>query len=166
VKAATTLALLAALAVLVPTSAQAEATTISRVFSYPVAFTTFVGCLNGGAGEWIALSGSAEFVYVATTDASGAQHIQELTIQQGISGVSLTSGDLYRTAGVHRSGFNAVYGGFPSETDVINNYHLVRVGGGAALAVHETFHVTWSADGELTAQVENFSIICEGEQLE
>ena len=165
-KAAGTLALLATLAVLVPTSVQAEATTTSRVFSYPVSFTTFVGCLNGGAGEWIALTGSAEFVFVSTTDASGSRHVQELTIQQGISGVGLTTGDVYRTAGVHRSGFNAAYGGFPSELDVINAFHLIRAGGGAVLAVHETFHVTWSATGELAARVDDFSIVCEGEQLE
>jgi hypothetical protein len=166
VKALITLALLAALAVLAPTSVQAEPTGTSTVYSYPVEFTTFVNCINGGAGEWLRLSGSVQFVQLSTTDASGAQHLQELTIQQGISGVGLTSGDRYRTLGVHRSGFNAAYGGSPGEIDVINSYHLIRVGDGALLAVHETMHVTRSATGELTAHVENFSIVCEGEQLE
>lgn len=161
-----TLALVAAFAVLVASAAQAEATTTRRVFSYPVDFTTFVPCLNGGAGEWIALTGSAQFVYVSTTDPTGAQHIEELTINQQISGVGLTSGDVYRLAGVHRSGFNARYGGSPGEFDVINAFHLIRVGGGAVLAIHETSHVTVNANGELTAHVENFSIVCEGEQLE
>ena len=165
-KALITLALVAASAILVPSSVQAEATTTSRVFSYPVDFTTFVNCVNGGAGEWIVLSGSVQFVAVSTTDANGAQHLQELTIQQGISGAGLTTGDLYRTVGAHRSGFNAAYGGSPGERDVINSYHLIRVGGGAVLAVHETTHVTWNANGELSANVENFSIVCEGEHLE
>ena len=165
-KALITLALMAALAVLVPTSVQAEAATTNVVYSYPVEFTTFVGCINGGAGEWLSLSGSVQFVQVSTTDASGAQHLQELTIQQGISGVGLASGDQYRTVGAHRSGFNAAYGGSPSEIDVINSYHLIRVGDGLLLAVHETLHVTRSATGEVTAHVENFSIVCEGEQLE
>jgi hypothetical protein len=166
VKAFATLAVVAAFAVLVASVAQAEATTTKRVFSYPVEFTTFVPCLNGGAGESIALSGTAQLVYVSTTDPSGAQHIEELTINHEIFGVGLTSGDVYRLAGVHRSGFNARYGGFPGEIDVINAFHLIRVGGGAVLAVHETSHVTVNANGELTAHVENFSIVCEGEQLE
>jgi hypothetical protein len=168
VKAFATLAVVAASAVLVASVAQAEATTTKRVFNYPVEFTTFVPCLNVGAGEGesIALSGRAQFVYVSTTDPTGAQHIEELTINQQISGVGLTSGDVYRLAGAHRSGFNARYGGSPFEFDVINAFHLIRVGGGAVLAVHETSHVTVNANGEVTAHVENFSIVCEGEQLE
>jgi hypothetical protein len=166
VKTFATLALAAAFAVVVASPAEAEATTTRNVFSYPVEFTTFVPCLNGGEGESIALTGTAQFVYVSTTDPTGAEHIEELTINQQISGVGLTSGDVYRLAGVHRSGFNARYGGFPGEFDLINAFHLIRLGGGAVLAVHETSHVTVNATGELSAHVENFSIVCEGEQVE
>jgi hypothetical protein len=164
-KASITLALLAVVAILVPSSVKADATTTSRVFSYPVEFTTFVNCLNGGAGEWIALTGSVQSVYVSTTDSTGSQHIEELSIQQGISGVGLTSGDVYRTVGAHRSGFNAQYQGLQSEIDVVNDYRLIRAGGGVVLAVHETSHVTRNANGDVTAHVENFSIVCEGQQL-
>jgi hypothetical protein len=161
-----TFAVLAALAASVPTAAPAEATSTHVVYHYPVQLTTFVSCINGGAGEWLALDGSVEIVRVATADASGAQHLQELTIQQAVSGVGLTSGDRYRAAGVHRSGFNAAYGGSPAEIDLITSYHLIRVGGGAVLAVHVTTHVTWNATGEMTAHVENVSIVCGGEPLE
>lgn len=119
VKTLVTLALAAAFAVLVTSPAQAEATKTRRVFSYPVEFTTFEPCLNGGEGESVALSGTAQFVYVSTTDPTGAQHIEELTINQQISGVGLTNGDVCRLAGVHRSGFNARYGSFPGKFERI-----------------------------------------------
>jgi hypothetical protein len=165
-RALSTFAVLAALAAFVPTAAPAEATSTRVVYHYPVQFTTFVSCINGGAGEWLALDGSIEVVRISTLDASGAQHLQELTIQQAVSGVGLESGDRYHAVGAHLSGFNAAYGGSPSETHLINSYHLIGVGGGAVLAVHVTTHVTWSATGELTARVENVRIVCGDEPLE
>jgi hypothetical protein len=42
----------------------------------------------------------------------------------------------------------------------VNNFRIIGQGPGNNYLVHEVFHVTINANGEVTAYVDNFSIEC------
>jgi hypothetical protein len=141
-----------------PARASAIAFTINQDF--PIAIDTFVPCANGGAGEVVALSGTIHEVFHVTINSNGGATIKILDNPQGVSGVGLTTGAKYRGTGVTQdifslSGNNGQY----SET-FINNFRVVGQGPGNNFLVHETFHITFNANGELTASVDNISTTC------
>lgn len=138
-------------------AAQAEVTTNVKV---PIApFTPFVPCANGGAGELVDFTGDLHVLFSFTINAnhvSGKAHFQP----QGVSGVGLVTGDKYQAAGVTQEHFegNLINGQF---TDTfVNNFRLIGKGPGNNFLVHENFHVTINANGDVTAFVDNFSIDC------
>jgi len=42
----------------------------------------------------------------------------------------------------------------------VNNFYMIGQGPGNNFKVHETYHYTIDANGELTAFVDNFSVTC------
>ena len=84
------LALLVASAPAVPGSAQA--TTIHDNVTVPIDEVVIHPC----TGEEIAFSGDAHIVFHVTVDDSGGVHGTAQSNLQGVSGVGLTSGDVYR----------------------------------------------------------------------
>jgi hypothetical protein len=74
----------------VPGSAQA--TTIHENVTIPIQEVVIHPC----TGEEIAFSGEAHFMFHVTVDASGGVHGTSQSNLQGVTGVGLTSGDLYR----------------------------------------------------------------------
>src|SRR5437763_69376 len=52
----------------------------------------YVQCANGGAGEYVTLSGSLHVSYFITIDKSGGLHVNMHFQAQGISGYGLTTG--------------------------------------------------------------------------
>ncbi|HYP39919.1 MAG TPA: hypothetical protein VEX13_06125 [Chloroflexia bacterium] len=83
-------ALLVASAPAVPGSAQA--TTIHENVTVPIHEVIIHPC----TGEEIAFSGEAHVMFHVTVDASGGVHGTSQSNLQGVSGVGLTSGDVYR----------------------------------------------------------------------
>lgn len=124
-----------------------------------IPFDTFVyvPCANGGNGEVVVLAGSLHVLYHVTLTDQGGYHVKSHSQPQGVSGVGLTTGDAYVGTGVTQNQFNGTVG---YETTYINNFRIVGQGNGNNYLVHETYHVTINANGEVTAYVDNFSVEC------
>jgi len=140
------------------TSALAKADTVTTNVKYQVEWTQWVPCAMDGAGESVTLSGEMHKVYHATVnDGCGSVHITNNCQPQRITGIGLTSGDKYRATGVTQGSFNGWVG--TRETDV-NNFRIIGQGPGNNFLLHETVHITVNANGEVTADVDNYRFEC------
>ena len=152
---------LLAVALLMPglvRTAPAEAAIVTQE-KVPVDIAVFVPCANGGAGELVLLSGNLHIVITATDDGAGGLHLTTHFQPQGISGVGDVTGDKYQATGVTRDNQN-VKPPFPAEYTYVNNFKIIGQGPDNNLLVHENVHLTVNANGEVTADVDNFSVEC------
>jgi hypothetical protein len=93
-----------------------------------------------------------------TANANGGFSVESHFQPQGISGVGLSSGVKYQGTGVTSSRFNIK--GLPFTDTFINNFRIIGQGPGNNFLLHENFHVTVNANGEMTAFVDNFRVAC------
>jgi hypothetical protein len=120
--------------------------------------TRFVPCANGGAGEDVFLSGDIHIVVHVTFDGSGGAHFDEIHNPQGVSGIGLTTGAMYR--GVGGSPFDASNVRVGEEHTSVANIMLIGQGPGNNLVLHTTFHITILANGTATSFHDNFRMEC------
>jgi hypothetical protein len=122
----------------------------SQVFSVP--------CANGGAGEDVELDGFLHFLITETVDHKGVVHTTTHFQPMGISGTGLTTGDSYQATGVTRQKINGTEP--PFEVTFVNNFRIIGQGTGNNLLIHEVFHLTVNANGELTVSFDHLSEEC------
>ena len=134
--------------------ARAEVTTN---FTMPVDIGVFIPCADGGAGEVVTLSGDLHTLIRYTESASGGIHAASHFQPQGISGVGETTGDKYQGTGVTQDEFNATVG---VEETFVNNFRIIGQGPGNNFLLQEVFHITFNANGSITAFVDKFSVDC------
>jgi hypothetical protein len=48
----------------------------------------------------------------------------------------------------------------PYNYTLVNNFRIIGQGAGNNFLLHETFHITVNANGELTAVADNYSVDC------
>jgi hypothetical protein len=149
-----------ALSVVSALPARASAVAFTSVVDFPIDIVQFVPCANGGAGEDVALSGTIHEVYHVTFNSNGGATIKIHDNPQGVSGVGLTTGAKYQATGVTQDIFNVSGNNGQYSETYINNFRVVGQGPGNNFLVHETFHITFNANGELTAFVDNISTTC------
>jgi len=135
-----------------PVSAQATAFTDSVRF--PFAFDVFVPCANNGAGEVVTLVGTLHEVFHIVFDANGRVHFKIHDQPQSVSGIGQTSGAKYQGTGVtqQQAGTNPF--------TFVNNFRIIGQGPGNNFLVHQLFHVTVNANGNVTAFVDRASFEC------
>ena len=135
-----------------------SAITLNSNVSIPIELLVFVPCAAGGVGEVIDVSGPLHVLQTLTISNSGNVsdlfHFQP----QGISGVGLSTGDKYQATGITQ--FKDHFNGLPFSSSFINNFYMIGQGPGNNFKVHETFHFTVNANGDLTAFVDNFFVTC------
>jgi hypothetical protein len=124
--------------------------------SFPIAATVFVPCADGGAGELVVLDGNLH-VLLTITENDNHLSVKSHSQPQGISGTGLSTGDTYQGTGVTQDHFTI---GLGETFTFVNNFRIIGQGPGNNILVHETFHVTINANGEVTATVDNFSAEC------
>jgi hypothetical protein len=154
----TRLRIASALVVSAALSAPARAENVVNQ-SVDVDIEVFVPCANGGAGEVVALSGPLHTLITSTINGnkvSGKIHLNP----QGLSGVGLDTGDRYHGTGVTQDHFNgSLQNGLYTET-FVNNMRIVGQGSGNNFTVHESFHITINANGEVSSFRENVNADC------
>ncbi len=150
-------AVLGLIGVLGVAPALAQATTVTDNVRVPTEIFVFVPCARGGAGEFVQLSGILHILFVTTIDDKGGFHSEFHFQPQGISGSGLTTGDKYQATGVTQGTFNGKVG---FENTFVNNFKIIGEGPGNNFLIHENFHVTVNANGEVTASIDNFSVKC------
>jgi len=133
---------------------QAEVQTNLKV---PVTIGVFIPCAAAGAGEVVFLTGNLHVLLRFTMDQAGGIHVASHFQPQGISGTGQTTGEKYQATGVTQDQFNARVG---VEETFINNFRIIGQGNGNNFLIHETFHITFNANGIPTASVDNFSVDC------
>ncbi|HZM25136.1 MAG TPA: hypothetical protein VFC02_25525 [Anaerolineales bacterium] len=151
---AVALVLIASLSV---AQASAKATTVTDNVRIPTDIFVFVPCAAGGAGEFVQLSGTLHVLFVTTLDSRGGFHSKFHFQPQGVSGTGLTTGAKYQATGVTQGTFNGRVG---FEQTFVNNFRIIGQGPGNNFMIHENFHITVNANGEVTAFVDNFSVKC------
>jgi len=135
--------------------ASASTTTVST--NFPLDVVVFVPCAAGGAGELVELTGTLHDLFHITADGNGGFHVKQHDNPQELAGPGLTTGAKYQGNGVTQQEFNAKAG----ETQTfINNFRIIGQGPGNNFQLHENFHITINANGDLTASVDNFSADC------
>ena len=124
-------------------------------------FTAFVPCANGGAGEVIVGVGGELHILAAVTAVSGnAVFLKGHAQPQGATAVGVNTGDIYQATGVtqNQSAFSLQNG--QQSITYVNNFRMIGPGPGNNFLVHETFHVTVTANGDTTVVHDNFSVEC------
>lgn len=122
-------------------------------------FAAFVPCANNGAGEVVLLTGPLHTMVTSTVNAN---HVSGMTRfqPQGLSGTGLITGDTYQGTGVTQNMFDSslVNGQF-SQT-FVNNFRIVGHGPGNNYMIHENYHLTINANGDVSTFHDNFSADC------
>jgi hypothetical protein len=125
----------------------------------PIDLPVFIPCANGGSGEDVQLSGNLHVL--VHTAVNGNHFTTKLHFQpQGITGAGDVTGDKYQATGVTQERFGGSFINGQFSDTFINNFRIIGQGPGNNFLVHETFHITINANGEVTASVDNFTISC------
>jgi hypothetical protein len=127
--------------------------------SIDIEFAAFVPCANGGAGEIVTLSGPLHVLITYTVNGNrvrGKTHFQP----QGLSGVGQSTGDSYRGVGVTQDHFSGSLQNGQYTGTYVNNFRIIGQGPGNNFHLHENFHLTINANGELSAIHDNLSATC------
>src|SRR5262249_4633724 len=122
-----------------------------------ISLVVTVPCAAGGAGEDVLLTGALHTLISLTVNngggVSGVMHFQP----QGLSGIGMTTGSKYQGTGVTQTKFSANVG---EQMTFVNNFRIIGQGPGNNFLVHEVAHVTFNANGTVTASFDNLSIDC------
>jgi hypothetical protein len=137
----------------------AKATTFTDNLSIPVSIQLFVPCAAGGAGELIEVSGPLHILFHETVNGNNF-HVKIHFQPQGLSGSGFTTGDKYQGTGVTQETFGGSFVNGQFTDTFVNNFRMIGQGPGNNFTVHQTFHVTFNANGILTAFVDNFKVDC------
>ncbi|HYJ64423.1 MAG TPA: hypothetical protein VEV62_11805 [Parafilimonas sp.] len=138
-------------------SAKAEVSTSNE--KIPADLLIFIPCANGGAGEYVELSG---FLHATThvTVTGNNFHVKYHTQPQGISGVGQTTGDKYQATGVTQEQYGGSFVNGQYEDTYVNNFKIIGQGTGNNYLIHESLHVTINANGTVTTLIDNFTADC------
>jgi hypothetical protein len=133
------------------------AVTVNQTDTIPIA--VFIPCANGGAGEDV--SGEIRLHTLITSTVNGNSVSGKFQFKpQGGSLVGETTGDVYRPTGVTQGTFTgSLTNGQFVETDV-NNFRIIGPGTGNNLLVHDNFHITFTANGNVTVSHDNPTVDC------
>jgi hypothetical protein len=157
----TTLALVLVLALMASfgvTPALAQAQTFKDNVRVPFELFVFVPCAAGGAGEVVYLSGPLHILFVTTIDSNGGFHAKTHFQPQGVSGFGETTGAKYQATGVTQDHFNGKVG---ATYTFVNNFKIIGQGPNNNFLIHETFHFTINAKGQVTAEIQNIKVKCQ-----
>jgi hypothetical protein len=142
------------------TSVYGQATTSTVQFTTPVNTGVTYSC--GGIFEHVSLTGSINTVLHTTRDASGGVHIIDgHTNFQGLSGTGDITGTRYNFAG-GVTPISSIGQDSANTLSFLAHGRLISQGQQENQLASTQFHVTFNANGQPTATVENFVFQCTG----
>src|SRR5438132_8728108 len=136
------LAALTAAALTASAFGNATTTTINTVVPFSSVFP------NPCTREDVTLTGNLHVLIHITENAAGGFEAKEHFQPQGITGIG-ASGTEYQGTGVTQDETSTNSEG-QFESTFINNFRIISHGSSANFTVHDTVHVTFNANGELT----------------
>ena len=153
-------AVLLAVLGLTATGVLSNATVYHNNYEIPYAMTVWVPCALDGAGEYIYVTGRLHVLEHVTLDDNGGYHYKAHFQPKDLKGVGLTSGDKYEGTGVTQETTSWPGKWWPWTYTYVNNFRMIGQGPGNNYTVHETWHFTFNANGELTAYIDNYKWDC------
>jgi hypothetical protein len=118
----------------------------------PVTWTTTIPC----SGETIVLEGFMHHKEAVTNDGAGGYHVTISDHPMGLQGVD-TAGNKYNGVGGTRWTENVKVG---EVYTYVNVYRMIGAGKAPNFSVHETYHYTINANGELTVDFVKAKTVC------
>jgi len=152
----TTLASIGAVLAVLAAPVQAEVVVNESI---DLNLVVFVPCAKGGGGELVDLNGPLHTLITFNINGnnfSGKSHFQP----KGISGVGLDTGDKYQGTGVTQNHFKGSFNNGQFNATFVNNFRIIGQGPGNNFLIHENFHLTINANGEVATTHDNFSVEC------
>lgn len=134
-------------------------TTFTENMIIPISLEVDIPCANGGAGDVVRFEGELHDLFHVTINQNSAM-FKFHDNPQGLSATGLFSGVKYQATGVTQRQFKISASNGVYEETFINNFRIIGQGPGNNFIVHETYHVTFNANGILTAEVDNFTVEC------
>lgn len=122
------------------------------VFSQPV----FIPCVP----EDVLIQGNLHILVTQTVDGQGGVHYKFHYQPQGVTGIGSATGTVYHATGLTQGHTNVNSGGLPYTDTYVNNFRIIGEGRGNNYLVHNVFHVTVNANGEVSALVDFTSVDC------
>jgi len=140
--------------VLASGSTLAKAQTFTDTLKIPVfvdegGIEVFVPCANDGAGETVVLGGTLLLITHTTVKPSGEAVTKFHLSPQGVNGIGVTTGDIYRGVGVTQH-VAVSKAGLPIRATYENNFGIIGPGPGNNLFQHMVLVVTLDANGQIT----------------
>jgi hypothetical protein len=135
-------------------SALAQAQTFTDTEKIPVfvdegGIEVFVECANDGAGETVVLGRTLLLITHTTVKPSGEAITKFHVSPQGVNGLGLTTGDIYRGVGVTQH-VAVSKAGLPTTATYENNFGIIGPGPGNNLFDHMVLVVTLDQSGQIT----------------
>ena len=110
--------------------------------------------------EIVPFDGTIHVLFQTSFSASGRRHLKLQTNAQGMTGVGLVSGDLYRLNGGSSDAYEFDVEGLPYTNTYINNFHVTSAGATGNIIAHETLRVLVDENGVPSVQNVNFVAEC------
>jgi hypothetical protein len=145
---------------LILASAAPASGAVTENIKIPWSQEVFVPCAAGGNGEVVVIGGTLHILSNMTVDNSGGVHMKFHFQPQGTLGLGLTTGNIYRGGGVTQGHTNISTDGLPFIDTFVNSFNVIGTAGAESFKIHNTVHVTVSANGDISAEVDNSSTTC------
>jgi hypothetical protein len=154
-------AVLSGVAILV-LSATAQAAVETNI-SVPIAGlqpAQFIPCANGGAGEYVDFTGGNLHILLTYTQTANTVSGKFQFQPEGVTAVGETTGDTYQGTGVTQGTFTATFVKGAATSTFVNNFRIIGPGPGNNYLEFEVAHVTFNANGTVTADFDRLSVSC------
>ncbi len=123
--------------------------------------TVTVDCDNDGTPEdLVELSGDLHVLITETTN-DNVTTTKAQFVPRNVTGTGLITGATYRGVGLTTQTSTQVNDG-PLVFTFVNNFYIIGQAGGYRYLVHETFHVTVDADGNVVVEHDSTFVTCPG----
>ena len=150
--------LLAIAAVATAASASAAQAEVVANETVSYAYSGYVPCANGGAGEF--LTGTIDVHNLITSTVNGNVETSQFQFQSRGSLVGRITGDTYQLGGVTRGTSTESSQSGTYVLTYVNRYRLIGPGAGNDLVVRETAHLTMDGD-DVVVQHDDFAVECD-----
>lgn len=137
-------------------------TTTDRVnLQIPTLFHAQNPCAGGRFGEIVVFTGNQHLVFSQTSTANGHLSTMIHWNADDVTGIGQYTGFAYRATGVTQDHVvsNAP---LPYTETMTNNYHIIGQGQATNMDLKETTHVTVDANGNVSAWVTDYNLVCQG----
>lgn len=125
----------------------------------PFSQVVVINC-DGTTTDVVDLSGELHILVSQTTN-NNIVRMKTQYVPRNVTGTGTISGATYRGVGLTTDTSTVVFDG-PTVLTFVNNFYIIGQDGGTRYLVHQVFHTTIDADGNVVVDHDNAFISCPG----